>query len=68
MPLKLDATYRCDWVLENNGVVKSLWLMGGNRPHGPFYMIVETPRDDGVPQVGDFLSLTGKSGQKQGNE
>lgn len=66
MPLKVDTTYICDWVLENNGVVKSLWLRTGD--HGPFYMIKETPREDGIPEIGELLPLTGKSGQKQGNE
>lgn len=56
MSLKIEATYVCDWVRENNGVVQSVWVPAQQTSESyPVYM--NTPRENGVPRVGEIIQL-----------
>lgn len=60
MPLKLDATYRCDWVRENNGIVQSIWVPLEDNPHDSYPILINSTRAQGIPQVNDtqrFIAL-----------
>lgn len=58
MPLKFHELCRCNWVRENNGVIQASFTPGRESTNSTDPILTNTPRENGVPEVGEIYLIT----------